>query len=339
MTAPLPTAVLYTSTLVYIFFDRAISVTGGQELAGVVVTDNGVPLVMTFDSVEDNALIATLPAPTEYAVAVTYSGSGTIVEAAAPNTPVAAFTKTAAAFPVTSPSAPLYAVAGIPSNDSVSIAFGEPVGSPSGDLLLGLSISINNVPVVMGDATASLSDNNTVLVITTGVSPGYGDTIKVEYSDAVGDLRTWDTGAVASFTFNTAFNLSTDGLPNSAYPLSFVLGQPLTIVNAAVTGTLHLYMNPIDRQLSTAYGAQVTTGGVFGVTLTRPEGFSVAGKTVSLVDGLILSQTFAGADVPSLVTAAEDWKTVVTQRIGTALGRIRALDQSLTLNGQTVTGV
>jgi hypothetical protein len=340
MTVPVIQSVQYSNVLVYIFFDRAVTATLGQELNGFTFKDGGVPFVPTFSAIDDNLITAVLALPLSSDLEVSYvSGSGTVVEAVAPNDPAASFTD-AVGVPVYTVPVLLRATAGEGSNDFIKVYFSQAVGSPSGDLVTGFTVEVDNVVLDLSAATATLNEDQTVLTIDTGTNFVYSDVVDVDYDSGVGDLRIWPVGTIADFTLNAVDNLSTDGLPNSSYPLSYVIKEPVTPCNGVVTATLGVSLNPIDIDIVNRYGPLVVfTGGTFGVTIQNPAGVVFTGGMVGVVDGTQLQASFVSTNVAWSVTAAQDWQAVVATKIGIELGKLRSIDQGIVLGDRTVTAV
>jgi len=344
MTAPLIQSIQYSGTTLYIIFDRAVSVTGGSELDGFTFTQTPAPGAITpvFVSVDDNAIVATLPgavAPTDTLTVVYDVGVGTVVEAVAPNSPVDSFSDIGIAYY----SASLVRraeVAASGANNTFTIFFSEPVGAAGGDLTAGLSVLVNAATLDLTGATAVLSDDQTELTVTVGSNFSYADLVDISYDAGTGTLLTWPSGVLADFAFTSVPSRSTDGLPNSNYPLSLVTKKKLVISAKNVTAQLVVSLNPVDRQLVTEYGPlQVYTGGIFGITLTNPTGSAVVGSTANVVDGTVLSMSFNNTLIADAVAAADEWEDVVAARLGIALGAFRATDQSLTVADDSVAQV
>ena len=194
----------------------------------------------------------------------------------------------------------------------------------------------DDVALDLSAATASLNSDQTQLTVDTGVNFAYNATVDVIYDDSAGDLYTWPTGTVSSFTLNDIQNTSTDGLPNSSYPLSYVIREELSVANNVVTATVSIALNPIDIELAIRYGpVTVYTGGTFG---TSPDTIVVVGSNTAVVDGKQISQAFSDASltVDKVALAASDWLTTVATRVSIALGEARTADQSTVLGSRTV---
>lgn len=344
MTAPNIISVQHDGTTLYVIFDRAIQATGGSELDGFTFTKTPGPIavVPVFSSIDQNALIATLPSSVGAAetLNVDYvSGSGTITDAATGLDPATSFNVDAVAYF----SSPLIrrATAGEGSNDLVKVYLSEPVASPTDDLLTGLTIEVDDVALDLTGATVTLNSDQTILTIDTGSNFVYNDVVDVIYDDGVGDLYTWPTGALASFTLNAVDNLSTDGLPDGDYPLSVAIGKQLEVVQNVAKPCINIYLNPIDIELVQKYGpVRVFTGGTFGVTVGNPSGITVAGGFVEIVDGAQVKIDFNDpASTVNSVDAATDWLSTIITKIGVELGKVRSTDQGITIGNRTINQV
>lgn len=339
MAIPLLLSAQYVGTSLYVFFDRAIMATPASELAGFTFQINAITVFPIFSSITQNALIVVLggiPAPSDI-VTVAYDGLGTIVEAAAPNDPAAAFSAFTA-FEIPEIGIAYEATVTSASNE-IEIRFNEPLASLDGDLVTGWVTTLNAVPISMVGVTGSLSNDQRTLTLTYPSNFEYTASVVVDY--APGTLYTWPTGLVAAFSLEAA-NLSTDGLPSSQYPLSYVTKYEIQFASGIATPKLGVSLNPVDVNLVAEYGpAQVWTGGIFGITLTNPMGIAVPGKFVNIIDGLLISEKFSmpGASTADILTAAEEWQTTVITRISQALGKVRADDQSLVVNDTVVVQV
>jgi hypothetical protein len=343
MAAPTIQSIQYTGTTLYIIFSEAIAATGGSELNGFTFTKTPGPVVIVpvFSSIDQNAMICTLPGPilSTETLTVDYNDAlGTVVDAATGTFPAPSFTGQVGVPYYTTPLVRRAQVAYTAVNDQVTVFFGEPVGSPTNDLVTGFTIEVDNVALDLTSATATLNDDQTELTIDVGVNFAYDNTVDVIYASGTGDLYSWTSGAVGDFTLNDIDNLSTDGLPNSSYPLSTVIGPEPTICENAVTACVQISLNPIDIELVQKYGSvTVVTGGTFG---TAPNEITIVGRQAEIVDGAEICETFTDpANVVYAADAANDWQDEIVTRIGIALGAIRAIDQSVTLNSLSVNQV
>jgi len=340
MTAPIIQSVQVSGTTLYIIFDRAIQATLGSELNGFTFLKNGSSNVPVFSIITQNALIATLGAPIVGGdtYTTTYvSGSGTIKDAATGLSPAASFGPLAY---VAYPTVPkfIYGVVGQGGNNKIALVFSAPVGATSGTFVTGIAVSINAVPISMVGVTAAVNSDQTIWTLTFPSNFAYNAVVTAVYTP--GTLYTWPAGSLAAFT--AAFlNISTDGEPNSAYPLSYVTNYAIDMISTVARARLGVSLNPVDIELVKRYGPTIIlTGGTYGVTMDNPSGVQVLGRAVTLVDGADIIQDFHVTDhVPYAIDAAKDWEVQITVKIGVALGVLRALDQSVTLGDNTVISV
>jgi len=346
MTAPVIQSVQYTGTTLYIIFDRAVA--NVSDLSAFTFTVTPGPSVITpaFSSIDQNAVIGTLAVPIGASETLTVdytdpgAGATQVQEAAAPNDPVATFAGEVAVGYYSPAVVRRAQVAANAVNDAVTIFFGEPVSATAGDLIDGFTIEYNDTALDLTGASASLNADQTELTILTGVNPLYSDTVDVIYS-GTGELYSWPTGVVAAFTLNDIDNDSTDGLPTSAYPQSFVIKKELAITGSVVTPCLQVILNPVDIDIVKKYGLITAyTGGTFGITVGNPSGITVVGGQESIVDGAEICINFTNStDTKYATDAATEWQNTVTDRIAVELGKLRATDQSITLANDTVEAV
>ena len=331
MPAPTIQSVQYTDDALYIIFNRAVTNVSDLD-AFTFAQESGNPFVPSFDVIDANAIVATTVGLPDSELTVSYDdpGAGTSqVQSAADNTPALDFADQAAV-PYFVPGIVTQVVAGQGGNDLIHIRFSEPVGATGDNLLVGLTITLDGEALDLLGATTSLSSDQTALTIATGVNFPYNGVVSVEYDDMVGHLYSWPSGDVPSFEVLGVPNLSTDGLPDSDYPLSIVTAEPVKLLNSVALPELYVYLNPVDRDLVKKYGpVQVYTGGTFGETLENPEGVVIVGGKETLSDGLILAVRVTASSTAYAVEAARDWLEVVGARVSIALGKVRALDQSV----------
>ncbi len=345
MTAPLIQSVQYTGTTLYIIFDRSVSATGGSELDGFTATKTpGGTQSLVFVTITDNAMIATLPGAvvgSETLELAYVAGSGNVVDAATGMDAAPSFTITAVAY-YDAPDA-VRAIVGEGGNSKLDVYFSQPVASPTAELKLGFTIEVNNVVLDLTSATATLNANATILTIDTGSNFTYSDVVAISYDAGVGNLVVFPVSVVDDFSFDGIPNISTDGLPDSQYPLSWVTSYAVTVANTVATGTLGISLNPIDIKLVAEYGpVRLFTGGTFGITTGNPDGITVVGKQVYIIDGLLVAQAFhddAHALTVNAVNAAKDWQVQMIAKIAVALGQVRAIDQGIVYNTQQVDSV
>jgi hypothetical protein len=337
MASPVIQSIQHTGTTLYIIWDVAVSASLGSELNGFTFVKNpgAVPVVPVFSSIDENAMICTIVAlaPGESLVASYASATGTVVDAATGTFDATDFTDETAVAYYSEPFVIRAQVAATGVNDELTIFFSEPVGSPSG-AYAGFTIEVDGVAISLTAATFALNNDQTELTIKTGSNFTYNDVVDIDYDDVTGDLYSWPSGVVASFSFTGIDNSSTDGLPDSDYPLSTIVGLKPTILANVVIPVLQVSLNPIDIELVSRYGpATIVTGGTFGTQVP----ITIVGRSVNIIDGLEISERFTNAQsVVYAAEAANEWQTVVTQRIGVALGELRAVDQSVVLNSQSV---
>jgi hypothetical protein len=346
MTAPNILSIQHDGLTLRIIFDIAVTGTPAQELDGFTFTKTPGPVVVspTFSAFDENAIVCTLPGvvlPSETLTVDYNNGVGTIVDAATGLDAATSFTGQVAVETYSTPIVRRAQVAATAVNDELTVFFGEPIASPTNDPLAGFTIEVDNVALDLTGATWALNDDLTELTINVGSNFAYNDVVDVIYDDVTGDLYSWPSGVVASFTLDAIDNDSTDGLPDSEYPLSSVIAQPLDIVDNVVNCHLGVSLNPIDIQLVARYGpVQVFTGGTYGITVGNPSGITVDGSFVDIIDGAELAQTFNDpCSLTNAVDAGKDWLDQITAKIGIALGEARAKDQSITLGDLTITSV
>ncbi len=344
MTAPTIQSIQHNGLALYIIFDRDISNVANLTAFTFEINPGATVVTPTFTAIQGTAITATLATPV--GVGETLSGSYTdpgagvsqVLEAAAPNDPATSFADEDAIAYYTQPLVRRAEVAAAGVNDAITIFFSEPVSAGDGDLLNGFTVSYDGEDVPLTAAVATLNADLTELTIATGSDAAYSAVVVVEYTG--GDLTSYPTGAVADFSL-TAVNRSTDGLPNSSYPLSYVVKKALSLANNIVTAQLDVTLSVVDVTLSGKYGPlTVYTGGTFGVTIDNPDGITVVGGTPTIVSGSRITQTFSFAGHVKYATdAAADWQTTVTQRLAIELGKLRAADQGITFAADTLEAV
>lgn len=324
MTAPAIRSCQHSGSTLYLIFDRAVSVTPASELVGFTFTLTlGGVITPTYSSTDNNALIITMAAPVGAdTLTVVYNGLGTVVDAATGLDSAVAFNKAAVAYYVAS--RPVRAVAGENANNEVIIYFDEPVDTTTGDLKVGLTITVDAVPLVLTSATATLNADQTQLTIGCVSDFSYTNVVAVSYTSTTGKLYTWPSGTVASFSLAAINNLSTDGLPSSSYPLSIVTKYPLTIAGNVVTAKLGVSLNPVDITLVAEYGeVSINTGGTYG----SPYPISILGSTITIIDGGEYTQDFTYVGHTSYAAvAALAWRDAIATTIGIKLGELRLID-------------
>ena len=368
MTAPAIVSCQVRNTNLYLIFDRAITATTVAAITATT-QPTGVVNALTFVGVSGNTLTATLASAltTGQTLAVSMVGGNSVRDLATGLDPATPFTRTAVdAYVIPTV---VQALAGSPTATQIMLQFSRPVASSSGDLAAGFSVSINSAPVA-GAITATLSPNQTRLYLTVPSAISYTSIVSVTYSSTTGNLftqllptshsdgtslgsvgvdtvsivgtaseTTSSTGTVSGTAISeidtftvTATNISTNGLPTSGYPLSTVVKAAPVVASGIVNAQMTVGLNPVDVVLVERYGpVRVAIGGTFGITVENPSGiYGGTDNLVTIVDGLVIKQTFSSGTNPSnAVIAANDWLTVIAGAVSQALGQVRAIDQAV----------
>jgi hypothetical protein len=152
-----------------------------------------------------------------------------------------------------------------------------------------------------------------------------------ETTSSTGTVSGTAISEIDTFTV-TATNISTSGLPTSGYPLSTVVKAAPVVASGIVNAQMTVGLNPVDVVLVERYGpVRVAIGGTFGITVENPSGiYGGTDNLVTIVDGLVIKQTFSSGTNPSnAVIAANDWLTVIAGAVSQALGQVRAIDQAV----------
>jgi hypothetical protein len=216
---------------------------------------------------------------------------------------------------------------GAGSPQTLTLVFSTPVAATT--YATGLSITVNSV--VASPQSILPGGDPRDLVITFASDFSYNDVVVVSYSGALGN---WTSNgyALRSFTV-TATNASHIGNPNSLYPLSCVITEPLAPKDGVVWGIVGTDLNYIDRVLIDRYGpVSIDTGGTFGITSTNPSGVFVPQELRALNTGMDIRKPFyVPQDPADAAAAATEWQTTMVTRVGVALGALRAQDQSFSL--------
>jgi hypothetical protein len=325
----------YSGSTLYLFWDRAVAVDPLVADDITLLHDGAVLSILSF-VVDQNALIFTLDGPVTGELDVSYADTNDYVTAADGGDPALAFTEVVAQ-ELYEVAVAVSALAGEPANNEITVLFSQPVFAIDGDPSQGFIVTVNGQVVSSSAFTGRISADQSSVVLTLPFNLTYLDIVQLDYSSVPGDgLYTIPGGDVDDFEFAEVPNLSTDGLPESAYPLSTVVRQPVKMVASQARGELNLYLNPIDRALTAEFGpAVITTGGTFG-----DEQLNFTGKQVTLQDGAIMTCSFAnGTNTASNVNAAKDWLEVITERISRELGRLRTNSQSVVMGDVVVSGV
>jgi hypothetical protein len=198
-------------------------------------------------------------------------------------------------------------------------------------------MTVNAIAVPLTTATVT-GDGRSVTIATTA-DFAYNDIVEVTYTP--GDWYNLEQNvAVSAFTVEV-INASSVGTPESAYPLSTVIAEPISINGNVATATLTVSLNSVDRELVTRYAPSFDQGGYFGLpTVQPPTGYFVPGKLLPVRDGQVYSYAFTVVgNTPWAVLAATEWLNTMVVRLGVALNTARATDQSITLGNRTITQV
>jgi hypothetical protein len=303
---------------------------------GFTLRVNTVPTPITLATKVANGIELSAPFLETDVVDLAYAGTN-LVDAATSLSAVPTFTATAA--PPFWEAAPflLSAIIAQAAPANIVLTFRDPVASLSGDLKAALTMTIDAVAVPLTTATAT-GDGRTVTIATTA-DFSYNNVVAITYTP--GDWYDLDDNTpVSGFTI-TATNASSVGTPESDYPLSTVIAEPLSIVGNAVTATFSCSLNSVDRELVNRYAPMFDQGGYFGLpTVNPPTGYFVPGKLIPVRDGQTYSYVFTIPGHTEWATlAAAEWLATMVVRVGVALNTARATDQGITLGVRTITQV
>lgn len=303
---------------------------------GFVVTVNSTPVAISAVTKVANGLWLEASFLEGDVVALAYSGTN-LVDAATGLSAVPTFTATTVPTSWSNGNLVRSATITAAAPSVVTLAFRDPVASLAGNLKAALTMTVNSIAVPLTTATVT-GDGRSVTIDTTA-DFAYNDAVVVSYTP--GDWYNLETNsAVASFSI-TATNASTVGTPESDYPLSTVIADPISISGNVATASLTVSLNSVDRELVTRYAPSFDQGGYFGLpTVNPPTGYFVPGKLLSVRDGQVYSYQFTVVgNTPWAVLAATEWLSTMVVRLGVALNTARATDQSITLGNRTITQV
>lgn len=338
MSVPVRLVLERSATQIFLGYDQDISRVSGALPwdNGFVATVNAVPTAISAVAKVANGIWFTVAFTEGDAVTLAYSGTN-LVDAATGLDALAAFTATAV--PLFWENGNLVQSALISSSapSSVVLTFRDPVASLAGDLKAALSITVNAVPVSL--ATATVTGDGRSVTIATTADFSYSDVVIVTYTP--GDWYDLESNTLVPAFVITAANASQVGTPESAYPLSTVIAEPISVVGNVATASLSVSLNSVDRELVTRYAPTFDQGGYFGLpTVNPPTGYFVPGKLLAVRDGQIYTYVFTVVNsTPWAVLAATEWLDTMVVRIGVALNTARATDQSITLGNRTITQV
>lgn len=303
---------------------------------GFVLRVNGSPVAIAAATKVANGIWFTASFLESDVVDLAYSGTN-LVDAATGLSAVAAFTATAAPLFWENGTLLRSAVIAQAAPTNIVLTFRDPVASLAGDLKAALTLTVNAVVVPL--LTATVTGNGRTVTIATVADFAYNDDVVVTY--VPGDWYDLEENvAVAGFTVAVT-NASAVGTPASAYPLSTVIAEPISINGNVATATLAISLNSVDRELVTRYAPMFDQGGYYGLpTVQPPTGYFVPGKLVPVRDGQVYTYAFTVVgNTPWAVLAATEWLATMVVRIGVALNTARATDQSITLGNRTITQV
>ena len=142
----------------------------------------------------------------------------------------------------------------------------------STDFEAGLSFTVNGEPVLFDSVAPALDPRNIEVCFANSFQ--YGDEVLMTYDAGAGD---W---ASAGYPINSIVelditNASRIGTPNSDYPLSSVVREPLDPRQGSVFAKVGIDLNFVDRELVSRYGpTYIDCGGTFGATTTNPKASS-----------------------------------------------------------------
>lgn len=214
----------------------------------------------------------------------------------------------------------------------LTLSFSTPVVST--DYLLGLGFTVNGLIVAPTGVVSGQDPRD--LIVTFANSFQYSDVVLLTYDASVGD---WASSGypLKSIRDLEVINASKIGTPNSDYPLSSVVREPLEPKKGSVWARLGIDLNFIDRLLVDRYGpANVDFGGTFGATPENIQGVFLYQDIRSLVTGMLVEKEFSVPGHPDqAAVAATEWLEVVTQRVGLALGILRTQDRHVVLGQRT----
>jgi len=337
MSVPVRIVLERSDTQIFLGYDQDISrLVVLPWDTGFVAKVNTVITAISAATKVANGIWFTVPFVSGDSVELAYSGTN-LVDAATGLSAVPAFASTVA--PPFWDNGTLLRSAVITASDpaSVVLTFRDPVASLAGDLKAALTMTVNAVAVPL--TTATVTGDGRSVTIATDADFAYNDAVVITYTP--GDWYDLEEDApVAGFTI-TATNASLTGTPVSAYPLSTVIAEPVSINGNIATATLTVSLNSVDRELVTRYAPMFDQGGYFGLpTVNPPTGYFVPGKLLAVRDGQIYAYAFTVVgNTPWAVLAATEWISTMVVRIGVALNTARATDQSITLGNRTITQV
>jgi hypothetical protein len=342
MSVPTRITLERSASQVFLAFDQDITRVSGilPWDNGFTLTVNAAPTAITVVTKVANGIWFQTASPflDSDTVQLTYAGSN-LVDAATSTDPVAAFAATTAPPFWLNGNLVRSALVPLAAPDTIVITLRDPVASLTNNLKNGLAVTINAVAVSLTSAVVTGTGRTVTIDLTNDVS--YNDTVVVTYTSGSGDWYAVEANtAVASFTV-TADNASVVGTPESEYPLSTVIAEPLAITDNVVTAKLTVSLNSVDREIASRYAPTFDQGGYYGLpTVNPPTGFFVPSKQLPIRDGQVYAYAFSIPGNPQWASlAAAEWLSTMVARIGISLNTARATDQSITLGNRTITQV
>lgn len=216
--------------------------------------------------------------------------------------------------------------------ERVTIIFSNPVTAV--DLAAGLSFTMGGEEVEFDSVVPSGDPRNLEVVFPNSFA--YADDLLISYDASVG---TWQSQGypIVSFSELSVSNASRIGTPNSDYPLSSVVREPLEPKSGSVWAKMGIDLNFIDRLLVDRYGpVSLDTGGTFGASETLPQGVFLPQDLRRLTTGMEVAKEFRVQGRPDQAAiAAAEWLEVMTERVGIALGILRTQDRFVVLGQRT----
>lgn len=338
MSIPVRIVLERSTTQIFLAYDQDITRVSGALPwdNGFVATVNATPTAISAVAKVANGIWFTVAFLDGDVVTLAFSGTN-LVDAATGLSAVPTFTATAVPLFWEDGELVQSAIIAGEAPSVITLSFRDPVASLSGDLKADLTLTVNSIVVSLATATVA-GDGRTVTIDTTA-DFSYNDVVEIEYTP--GDWYDLEENTLVPAFTVTATNASLVGTPESAYPLSTVIAEPISINGNIATATLTVSLNSVDRELVTRYTPTFDQGGYFGLpTVQPPTGYFVPGRLLPVRDGQIYSYPFTViGNTPWAVLAATEWLDTMVVRIGVALATARATDASITLGNRTITQV
>ena len=214
----------------------------------------------------------------------------------------------------------------------ITLIFSLPV--TSADHAVGLSFEVNGEPAPFDTVGPAQDPRNIEVCFPNSFS--YGDEILMTYDAGAGDWQSQGY-AINSIVELDITNASRIGTPNSDYPLSSVVREPLDPRQGSVFAKVGIDLNFVDRELVSRYGpTRIDCGGTFGATTQNPQGVFLPQDLRALVTGMEIEKEFLVPGQPDqAAVAAAEWQESITERVGLALGILRTQDRFVVLGDRT----